>query len=810
MNPKNLAKRTVAVIMILAFLCSSFVFTVSAAEVCPEIYGSNQGWHDYFYNIPDRCFSFLIETENGEFMRFQNDAIEDAYLAEYFDSDFSLKSHKYIQTELPIFGGFYAGENYYFVVSGQENHQESPETECFRITKYDRNWNRIGSAGLYDCNTTVPFDAGMVRFAECGKYLLVRTAHEMYTSSDGLNHQANVTIQLDTENMVITDSAPYVANSGAGYASHSFNQFIHVEDRKIIALDHGDAYPRSIVLTKSVSDISSGSFGYYCNEINVLDIPGAIGNNFTGVQVGGFEISSNSYLVAYNAIDFNELDMNADSMWNNWSLYTGNVFVASVDKSTDEVKIRQFTDFEFGEKQDGDPGNPFLVKISDNKFALLWQEGDNVRYTFLNAFGEASSRVYTLENSYLSDCQPIVSGDKVIWYTHTDNNVNFYGISVSAPENTFKTQVYDGHGFEVSRYPSATGGDCTITCRRCGLSETFKTGEGFTAYWRIGTSEDGYFSSYLESTNFKVGDSLSVYFDEYDYSAEHTEKSITVSRPDAVSITQEENYWDEVYNLTFLKAGTVTINVSYKYNPAISQSYTFKVYESGDSIPGIDEDNSNAGGDNSDNSQEENNGCAHSFSIIASATTPGGDCVGKCDKCGYVKNIKTGSYISDFWRTDEDAEGYYYSPISKTGFKVGDSISAMFEDGEYGIEFNEKIVIVSDESGVSMSKDNSCIGDVYNFEFLKTGKYTITVYYKYNPSVSKSVSVTVFGENDGDINKNGRIDSMDYLYLKRAYFDQYPIPENEIGMTDLDKNGKLDSMDYLYLKRAYFSAYDLG
>jgi len=158
----------------------------------------------------------------------------------------------------------------------------------------------------------------------------------------------------------------------------------------------------------------------------------------------------------------------------------------------------------------------------------------------------------------------------------------------------------------------------------------------------------------------------------------------------------------------------------------------------------------------------------------------------------------------DYWNTDKDIEGIYNSPITTTGFKVGDSVSATFEDGEEGIVFNEKIVIVSDESGVSMKYDNG----FYNFEFLKTGRYTITVSYKYSPSVSKSVSVTVFGENDGDVNKNGAIDSMDYLYLKRAYFNQYPIPE--IETVDLDKNGKLESMDYLYLKRAYFSAYSLG
>ncbi len=57
----------------------------------------------------------------------------------------------------------------------------------------------------------------------------------------------------------------------------------------------------------------------------------------------------------------------------------------------------------------------------------------------------------------------------------------------------------------------------------------------------------------------------------------------------------------------------------------------------------------------------------------------------------------------------------------------------------------------------------------------------------------------------GDINGNGEIDSMDYLYLKRAFFKQYVLDDISVG--DINGNGKIDSMDYLYLKRAFFKQY---
>ena len=80
---------------------------------------------------------------------------------------------------------------------------------------------------------------------EYGGYLYIHSCHTMYTSSDGLNHQANLSFSVREADMEITDSFSGVANISAGYVSHSFNQFILVDqDANIVTLDHSDAYPR--------------------------------------------------------------------------------------------------------------------------------------------------------------------------------------------------------------------------------------------------------------------------------------------------------------------------------------------------------------------------------------------------------------------------------------------------------------------------------------------------------------------------------------------------------------------------------------
>ena len=127
----------------------------------------------------------------------------------------------------------------------------------------------------------------------------------MYTSSDGKKHQANYNIEYDMVEGKITDSFNNT-DGGAGYVSHSFNQFIRIENNKIVSVDHGDAYPRSIVIHKYKTDVTTGKFIQYASYPTAIDVlpinEGSIGDNYTGVCVGGFEISDTNYLVAGNIV----------------------------------------------------------------------------------------------------------------------------------------------------------------------------------------------------------------------------------------------------------------------------------------------------------------------------------------------------------------------------------------------------------------------------------------------------------------------------------------------------------------------------
>ena len=82
-----------------------------------------------------------------------------------------------------------------------------------------------------------------------------------------------------------------------GYVSHSFNQFVRTDGRYLYRLDHGDAYPRAVVITKAdVADITD------CDYKFVLPIEGGIGDNDTGVSAGGLELAGNHLVAVGNSV----------------------------------------------------------------------------------------------------------------------------------------------------------------------------------------------------------------------------------------------------------------------------------------------------------------------------------------------------------------------------------------------------------------------------------------------------------------------------------------------------------------------------
>ena len=555
-------KRMLSIVLSGAMAVSTAVsagsFSAFAVAQCVAYSGSNVNAQDYV-QWSDTVKSYLTVCDNGNYMRVQSGAIEGKLLVEYYSSDFEPLSTKLIDNELPIFGAFYDSGNNYYVLSGQENPKQNDSLEVFRITKYDKNWNKIKSCGLYGANTTVPFDAGSARMTHSGDHLLVRTCHEMYKSSDGNNHQSNVTIEVDMPSMTITDSYTGIMNVDYGYVSHSFNQFIKTDGNHIVALDHGDAHPRSAVLVKYNSDFTTGKFfpSYFeqVSNIDVVTYPEYTSGhyNYTGAAIGGFDVSSSSYIVAQSTVDLDYINTSK----------TRNVYVSAVSKDLSTNKLNKITSYAEGTDS---ASAPQLVKINDNSFLLLWARDTKVSCVKLNADGTVNGSIHTFESS-LSDCQPVVKNGRAVWYVYDKNNVTFNSLNLSNLDDIKTVDVKTGHDYET-KYASKTDGTVTQTCKSCGYVNKFTVPTSTTVYWRTDISNTS-FSSVLSKTQFSVGDSIDFWlYDNTDYTVEFSDRSM-------VSVNKLENYANDIRRITFKNGGSLTVKIYPTYNPSVAKTYKF-------------------------------------------------------------------------------------------------------------------------------------------------------------------------------------------------------------------------------------------
>lgn len=372
--------------------------------------------------------SYLINNENGTF------SVVDAYSEDNitmitYDLYFNILSTKKIKKELEKFGAFYKGEDGYYILFGQDNREENNNKEVYRIVKYSFDFDRIGVASVKggESYTTEPFSAGTTRMAQKGNSLIIHTSRTRYLTEDGLNHQSNMTIKINTDKMKVT----YISNQfPKNHVSHSFNQFVLFDKDTPVYVDHSDSYPsRAIVLTKE-------SLKEYYDRVNLMYFYGEDGDNCTGVSLGGFGISNDNYIVAGNSIMQNE---------NYLSNEIRNIFIATTpreDAANHNTELIWFTyHSESGHKNVFEPK---LVKIDDKSFILLWQEcnteellwwndyykNNSVKYVFLDATGHPMSDVKIIEQGILPNCEPIIVENNLIWHAIDSEDIYFYKIPI--------------------------------------------------------------------------------------------------------------------------------------------------------------------------------------------------------------------------------------------------------------------------------------------------------------------------------------------------------------------------------------------
>ncbi|MGN0696144.1 MAG: hypothetical protein ACI4J5_05180 [Oscillospiraceae bacterium] len=427
---------TAAAFVLSAVMVCTFAVTASAASGSSTYYSQSANKGTKSYNVTTDGYSGVSDgwlwsdsyhayTVNSNLFEYNGYLYRLEYtgkkiLLEKYSSDFKFVGKADIAMELPIFGGFFAGKDYNFIVFGQNNPTDSNKTEVVRVVKYTKGMKKLSSKSFYGCNTYIPFDAGSLRMDEENGILYIHTCHEMYKSSDGLHHQANMDFFLKESDMSTLFSRYDVFNISTGYMSHSFNQFIKVRDGYVFTVDHGDAYQRAITACLRSSYKSS-----YVSYENIFNIKGSIGQNYTGVCVGGMELSDKKILVTAASVP-------QDSTFG--SNTQKNVMLISCPyvQGCGDTKTTYFTSYKKGAGVD--ISEPKLTKINDDSFMMMWTETKNkttkLYVTMIDGNGDKKGKTYAFADAYLSDCQPIVYNGQVVWYVTNNSKPTFYFFNV--------------------------------------------------------------------------------------------------------------------------------------------------------------------------------------------------------------------------------------------------------------------------------------------------------------------------------------------------------------------------------------------
>ena len=437
-------KRAISGLLFFAIILSA------AAVVCAEdgpTKSNNIGKNNYA-DFSSTVKSYLVAQKDGSFMRVE--AINGQVVIETYSSELQFESALLLKYELPLFGGFYEGTDSFFLVFGQENPAEDDATEVIRVVRYDKSWNRLGAASLYGANTAIPFEEGSLRMVQSGDFLYIHTCHEMYHLLNGINQQANLMLAVRISTMEVEECFDSVGDSSDGYVGRSFNQFIAADEDAILSVNHGNAYPRAVVLSRYALKTEESIFANNCVSVETLPIAGESGDYNTGTSVGGFEVSATSYLIAGNSADraVNE-NMNA----------VRNIFVTSTLKtrfSADGTRYIWITNYPTDDSSYfGQVSTPHIVTV-ENGFLLLWTVKGRLNYVFLDDNGDMIGEIMSADAA-LSDCKPIVADGAVYWYCTQNSAPVFYCIDPEKPETVTEIPTEQQEQEEPTQPTEETG-----------------------------------------------------------------------------------------------------------------------------------------------------------------------------------------------------------------------------------------------------------------------------------------------------------------------------------------------------------------
>ena len=402
-----------------------------------------------FYNLADDIYysdgsqknpyNYIAATDQGYMRVF-------CYLGEvnieYYDKDFTLTETKKIEEELTTWGGFYKGEDAYYLVEGEDNENCVDGKEVIRIIKYDTSWNRLGSGSVLsnddgENKISNPFNLSCVNMTEVGGNLYVITGREGYTDeSIDQWYQGMILIRMD--------ESTFETKVIFGDFLHSVSQYIDHKGSDIFTYEQSKGGRCTLL---SYFDENSDPF---TDRFSVLDYGGdgtSAGGTDCYATANDIALSSDNVLGIGTSIDqsrYNEIGENDP-----YNIYLTVTPLSNL--STEATTVKWLTSYKNTSKFFEGVN---LTKINDDSFLVMWEEWNTLKglsdkndplsehtlhYVFVDGQGNKVSKEFKADAA-LSDCHPIVRENVAVFLASDEDVVDFYAIDTDT--GSFSKRVY--------------------------------------------------------------------------------------------------------------------------------------------------------------------------------------------------------------------------------------------------------------------------------------------------------------------------------------------------------------------------------
>lgn len=408
--------------------------------------------------------SYLVPNASG-YMRVSFDNERKKIWIEDYNDKFMITSKRSLNLELDLWGGFYAGDDAYYIAEGQNNTEENNNKEVIRIIKYDHNWKRLGAASIKrdrvvaENSVRYPFDASSCDMIEHKGKLYLVSGHEGYVDPKyGQGHQGFLMVEVDPSSM----TGRFISWD----QSHSFIQFLDQQGSDMYMLDQceGSKYVR---LSKYDGTYYDGNYPNTKLKPKTISVFNYAKLSTDGVyaracraSVDGLAVSGHNILTLGTSIDQSKFSEATRST--SYNIY---LTVTPLDNySADATKVVACTNYADRSDNGVSFQGTYLTKVNDNRFMISWQEYGKygkqdttlnnplgsyiLHYMFVDEYGNKLSKEYTAA-APISDCEPILKDGKIVYYASNANTVNFY--SIDAQTGDFETvKSYHVAGENVS------------------------------------------------------------------------------------------------------------------------------------------------------------------------------------------------------------------------------------------------------------------------------------------------------------------------------------------------------------------------